>query len=145
VGDAIRSQAPSRRKGDDCCLASSLYLRSMRFRKRAAARPCCPTSHRPVAASRDRWRSTASRRSTDIYRRLKTSPADSQLDLFLHSNGGESIVPWRMLTLLREFCREFTVLGPHHAADATGNAYPAPGPGRRPCLTATNRLRILSL
>jgi hypothetical protein len=56
-----------------------------------------------------------------IYRHLEaltTSPAETRIDLFIHSNGGDGIVPWRLVTLLREFCREFNVLVPHRAFSA---------------------------
>jgi Serine dehydrogenase proteinase len=56
-----------------------------------------------------------------MYRHLQalgTTPADTRIDLFLHSNGGEGIVPWRLVTLIREFCTEFNVLVPHHAFSA---------------------------
>lgn len=41
-----------------------------------------------------------------------------QIDLFIHSDGGESIVPWRLMTLLREYADEVHVLVPHHAFSA---------------------------
>jgi hypothetical protein len=51
-------------------------------------------------------------------RALKTRPADTRIDLFIHSNGGDGIVPWRLVTLIREFCSEFNVLVPHRAFSA---------------------------
>jgi hypothetical protein len=56
-----------------------------------------------------------------VYRHLatlETPPAETRIDLFLHSNGGESIAPWRLITLLREFCSELTVLIPNRAFSA---------------------------
>jgi Serine dehydrogenase proteinase len=41
-----------------------------------------------------------------------------KIDLFLHSNGGDGIVPWRLLTLLREYAEAVDVLVPHHAFSA---------------------------
>lgn len=41
-----------------------------------------------------------------------------QIDLFIHSNGGDSTVPWRLVTLIREFCKKFTVLVPYRAFSA---------------------------
>jgi hypothetical protein len=41
-----------------------------------------------------------------------------KIDLFLHSNGGDGIVPWRLMTLLREYAEEVDVLVPHHAFSA---------------------------
>jgi hypothetical protein len=42
----------------------------------------------------------------------------TKIDLFLHSNGGDSVVPWRLVTLLREYCKKLTVLIPHKAYSA---------------------------
>ena len=56
-----------------------------------------------------------------IHRHLQsiTSPPDqTRIDLFIHSNGGEGIVPWRLVTLIREFCCEFNVLVPCRAFSA---------------------------
>lgn len=56
-----------------------------------------------------------------VYRNLQaitTPPDDTRIDLFIHSNGGEGIVPWRLVTLMHEFCSELTVLVPHHAFSA---------------------------
>jgi Periplasmic serine proteases (ClpP class) len=41
-----------------------------------------------------------------------------QIDLFIHSNGGDGTVPWRLVTLIREFCDRFTVLVPYRAFSA---------------------------
>jgi len=56
-----------------------------------------------------------------IYRHLskiKTSKDKTRIDLFIHSNGGDGIVPWRLVTLIREYCYEFNVLVPHRAFSA---------------------------
>lgn len=56
-----------------------------------------------------------------IYRHLRALEAKkgiTAIDLFIHSNGGDGIVPWRLVTLLREFCSEFTVLVPNRAFSA---------------------------
>jgi Serine dehydrogenase proteinase len=56
-----------------------------------------------------------------IYRhlqRLSGQPKERRIDLFIHSNGGDGIVPWRLVTLLREFCSELVVLIPHRAFSA---------------------------
>lgn len=42
----------------------------------------------------------------------------SQIDLFLVSRGGATEVPWRIVSLIREFCDRFCVLLPYHAASA---------------------------
>src|SRR5437868_1685214 len=36
-----------------------------------------------------------------------------RLDLFLHTDGGDSIVPWRLMTYLREYADQVDVLVPH--------------------------------
>jgi hypothetical protein len=40
------------------------------------------------------------------------------IDLFIHSNGGEGTVPWRLVTLIREYTDKFSVLVPHRAFSA---------------------------
>src|SRR5688572_4651748 len=51
-------------------------------------------------------------------RMFTTERAETRLDLFLHTNGGDGTVPWRLVTLAREFCTEFNVLVPHRAFSA---------------------------
>ncbi len=41
-----------------------------------------------------------------------------RLDLFLVSNGGNGVVPWRLVSLFREFSKEFNVLIPYRAYSA---------------------------
>ncbi|MDZ7261422.1 MAG: hypothetical protein ONB05_04880 [candidate division KSB1 bacterium] len=41
-----------------------------------------------------------------------------KLDLFLYSRGGDVSVPWRIITMIREFCEEFCVLIPYKAHSA---------------------------
>lgn len=41
-----------------------------------------------------------------------------KIDLFIHSNGGNSIVPWKLVTLIRDYCSQFTLLVPHRAFSA---------------------------
>lgn len=56
-----------------------------------------------------------------VYRHLqalKTELREDTIDLFIHSNGGAGIVPWRLVTLIREFCKTFNVLVPHLAYSA---------------------------
>src|SRR5216683_7261734 len=52
-----------------------------------------------------------------IHRQLeqlrKTSGKKFGVDLFLHSAGGEITVPWRLMTLLREFDADVDVIVPH--------------------------------
>lgn len=41
-----------------------------------------------------------------------------KIDLFLFSLGGDTIVPWRLVNLIREYTREFAVLVPYKAHSA---------------------------
>jgi len=41
-----------------------------------------------------------------------------KIDLFLYSCGGNVSVPWRIVTMIREFCEEFCVLIPYKAHSA---------------------------
>lgn len=41
-----------------------------------------------------------------------------KIDLFLFSLGGDTIVPWRLVNLIREYCQEFRVLVPYKAHSA---------------------------
>ena len=55
-----------------------------------------------------------------IHQRLEAAKAKAKkgVDLFIHSNGGSGTVPWRIVNLIREYTKEFTVLVPHHAFSA---------------------------
>jgi len=41
-----------------------------------------------------------------------------KIDLFIHSNGGDGTVPWRLVTLIREYAAHFSVLVPYRAFSA---------------------------
>ena len=41
-----------------------------------------------------------------------------RLDLVVHSNGGDGVVPWRLMTLLHEYAKKVDVLVPHKAFSA---------------------------
>lgn len=53
-------------------------------------------------------------------RHLRKLPGTKRpnIDLFIHSDGGDGIVPWRLVNLLREYCTELTLLVPHRAFSA---------------------------
>lgn len=56
-----------------------------------------------------------------VYEHVKNLSARGQkpkIDLFIHSNGGDSIVPWKLVTLIRDYCSEFRLLVPHRAFSA---------------------------
>jgi len=41
-----------------------------------------------------------------------------RIDLFLYSSGGDTMVPWRIVSMIREYCDEFCVLIPYKAHSA---------------------------
>lgn len=49
---------------------------------------------------------------------VEGSPQNKRIDLFLYSRGGDVSVPWRIVTMIREFCEEFCVLIPYKAHSA---------------------------
>ena len=50
-----------------------------------------------------------------IYEHLRPIKDQVKIDLFIHSNGGDGTVPWRLVTLIREYTEDFSVLVPHRA------------------------------
>lgn len=48
----------------------------------------------------------------------QSDAAKKGVDLFLHSNGGSGTVPWRVVSLIREYTEHFAVLVPHRAFSA---------------------------
>lgn len=51
-------------------------------------------------------------------RLIQTPREETKIDLFIYSNGGDSTVPWRLVTLIREYASEFCVLVPFRAFSA---------------------------
>jgi hypothetical protein len=49
---------------------------------------------------------------------LKINNPKQTIELFIHSNGGDGTVPWRLVNLLRENCNTFNVIVPNHAFSA---------------------------
>ncbi len=49
---------------------------------------------------------------------IKTKPEETKIDLFLYSNGGDAVMPWRLVSLIREFACKFDVLVPFRAYSA---------------------------
>lgn len=41
-----------------------------------------------------------------------------KIDLFLYSAGGDTLVPWRLVSMIREHCEQFSVLVPYKAHSA---------------------------
>jgi hypothetical protein len=53
-----------------------------------------------------------------LYDHLLSIGKNSKIDLFLYSRGGDVSVPWRIVSMFREFCDEFSVLIPYKAHSA---------------------------
>jgi hypothetical protein len=53
-----------------------------------------------------------------LYDHLLSMDKVKRLDLFLYSVGGDVSVPWRIVSMFREFCEEFSVLLPYKAYSA---------------------------
>ncbi len=49
---------------------------------------------------------------------IASEPKTEKMDLFLYTRGGDVSVPWRVVTMIREFCNEFSVLIPYKAHSA---------------------------
>lgn len=41
-----------------------------------------------------------------------------KIDLFLYSTGGDTMVPWRLVSMIREYCESFSVLVPYKSHSA---------------------------
>ncbi len=53
-----------------------------------------------------------------ISNQLRKIGKTDKIDLFLYSTGGDTMVPWRMVSMIREYCKEFSVLIPYKAHSA---------------------------
>jgi hypothetical protein len=53
-----------------------------------------------------------------VYEQLREIGRVPRLDLFLHSSGGQTEIPWRLITLIRDFGEHFAVLIPGIAYSA---------------------------
>jgi hypothetical protein len=53
-----------------------------------------------------------------LYDHLLSTGQASKIDLFLYSRGGDVSVPWRIITMLREFCDELSIIVPYKAHSA---------------------------
>lgn len=60
----------------------------------------------------------AIRKIYDHLEAIATPKKKMAVDLFLHSNGGDGTVPWRLVTLIREYATRFSVLVPYKAFSA---------------------------
>jgi hypothetical protein len=53
-----------------------------------------------------------------FYRHLEAIKRVKKIAMFLYSVGGDTMVPWRLVNLIREYCDEFVVLVPYKAHSA---------------------------
>ena len=53
-----------------------------------------------------------------ISKQLRAITKVSSIDLFIYSNGGDTMVPWRLVSMIREHCDKFSVLIPYKAHSA---------------------------
>ena len=53
-----------------------------------------------------------------LYDQLRTLGRQNTIDLVLFTNGGDTEAPWRLVSVLREFCDKLAVLVPHRALSA---------------------------
>ena len=53
-----------------------------------------------------------------ISNQLQTIGKTQNIDFFLYSTGGDTMVPWRLVSMIREYCDKFSVLVPYKAHSA---------------------------
>ena len=53
-----------------------------------------------------------------ISKQLQTIQKTENIDLFLYSAGGDTMVPWRLVSMIREYCDKFSVIIPYKAHSA---------------------------
>lgn len=53
-----------------------------------------------------------------ISKQLQAIGKTQSIDLFLYSTGGDTMVPWRLVSMIREYCDKFSVLVPYKAHSA---------------------------
>jgi len=53
-----------------------------------------------------------------LYEHLLSAGKNDKIDLLLYSRGGDVSVPWRIISMFREFCNEFSILVPYKAYSA---------------------------
>lgn len=82
---------------------------------RASKVICYVTSIRPNAVGL--MADDSVREVIDHLQRLPQKPIE-KLDLFLVSNGGDGVVPWRLVPIFREYTKQFNVLVPFKAYSA---------------------------
>ena len=53
-----------------------------------------------------------------LYDQLLSVGKNKKIDLFLYSRGGDVGVPWRIVSMFREFCDDFSIIAPYKAHSA---------------------------
>src|SRR3990167_8696717 len=53
-----------------------------------------------------------------ISKQLGAIGKTKNIDLFLYSSGGDTMVPWRLVSMIREYCDKFSVIAPYKAHSA---------------------------
>lgn len=53
-----------------------------------------------------------------VSKQLRAIGKTANIDLFLYSSGGDTMVPWRMVSMIREYCDKFSVIIPYKAHSA---------------------------
>ncbi len=53
-----------------------------------------------------------------VSKQLQTIGKTPNIDLFLYSAGGDTMVPWRLVSMIREYCDKFSVVVPYKAHSA---------------------------
>ncbi|MDO8676672.1 MAG: hypothetical protein Q7K16_03440 [Candidatus Azambacteria bacterium] len=53
-----------------------------------------------------------------ISKQLRVIGKTENIDLFLYSSGGDTMVPWRLVSMIHEYCDKFSVLIPYKAHSA---------------------------
>lgn len=53
-----------------------------------------------------------------ISKQLQAVKKSQNIDLFLYSAGGDTMVPWRLVSMMREYCDKFSVIVPYKAHSA---------------------------
>lgn len=53
-----------------------------------------------------------------VSKQLRAIGKTKNIDLYLYSTGGDTMVPWRLVSMIREYCEKFSVLVPYKAQSA---------------------------
>jgi ClpP class serine protease len=53
-----------------------------------------------------------------VSKQLQAIKKTQNIDLFLYSSGGDTMVPWRLVSMIREYCDKFSVVIPYKAHSA---------------------------